>query len=373
MIDPGEARDFFAGADVTLFTGVPDSLLKEFNAAIADSPGNIRHIVAPNEGNAVGVAAGHYLATGRLALVYMQNSGLGNAVNPLASLASPTVHGIPMLLMVGWRGEPDVSDAPQHALQGRITPEILRSIGLPVHQLTPETSDWGAVISAAVDDAKRNNGPAALLVSKGTFYDYARKAPVEETPPIRPDAMAVLLDHIDPDTLVVATTGYTSRELATLRESRGEEGLDFLTVGSMGHASSIALGAALANPGRRVVCLDGDGAYAMHMGAVAMIGQQAPPNLGHILFDNGVHESVGSQPSALVGSDPAAVALACGYVAARTCANLGDFEEALLEMGTVNGPWLLHMKVGVGTLPGLERPSDFVARVRRLREQLGAG
>jgi len=370
MIDPASALNVLTRAGVDFFTGVPDSLLKEFNSCVMAEVSETQHVVAPNEGSAVALAAGYYLATGRIGMVYMQNSGLGNAVNPLVSLTSSVVYGLPMVLMIGWRGQPGAPDEPQHEHQGRITPEQLRLLEVPVTSLSDEVSDWTTAIEGAVAIAKETSSPSALLVSTGTFSQYQGEPQGDSTAghrPLRLEALNAILDTLPIETCFVATTGYTARELASLRVSRGESGdRDFLVVGSMGHAASIALGMALARPETEVVCLDGDGSLAMHLGVMALIGLRRPSNLGHVLFNNGVHESVGGQPSAFAGTDAATVARGCGYRQVQSCRSL-DALTAVLEQTTASdGPWFVEIKVRQGTLSTLTRPSDFSARVGRL-------
>jgi len=372
MIDPVAALDALSRAGVDFFSGVPDSLLKEFNACVMDRWSPDRHVVAPNEGSAVALAAGHYLATGRPGLVYLQNSGLGNAVNPLVSLSSPEVYGLPLVLMIGWRGEPETPDEPQHRHQGRITPALLELLDVPVSLLTADLTDWEQAIVGTVRTALEESRPTALLVSAGTFASYSGvPAEINDSLPLRMEAMGTILDALAPETFFVATTGYTARELAALRSARAEPGdRDFLVVGSMGHALSIAFGMAISRPDITVVCLDGDGSLAMHMGSMTVVGQRHPANLGHLVFNNGVHESVGGQPSALGQADPVGVAKATGYRSASSCRSLDELGALIAESIETGGPWFIEVEVRQGTMPGLPRPEDFAARVRRFREVL---
>lgn len=365
MIDPSAALGVLTRAGVDLFTGVPDSLLKEFNSSVATELGLDRHVVAPNEGSAVALAAGHFLATGRPALVYLQNSGMGNTLNPLISLVSRDVYRIPVILMIGWRGEPGTTDEPQHRQQGRVTEEMLELLDIPIQRLGPDTSGWESILESSVDQAIQSSGPAAIVVSAGTFSGSTGNDVSDRSElPLRIEVIEAVLDNLRADTFYVATTGYTARELASLRRSRKEPSdHDLLVVGSMGHAASIALGVALARPEVEVVCLDGDGALVMHMGALALIGDRQPPNLGHILLDNRVHESVGGQPSALGDADSVGIARACGYRTVRSCETLEEVAEAL---GVVaDGPWFIAVRLRQGTIPGLPRPEDLYDRGRR--------
>ena len=241
MIDVKEAYEALVKSGIDMFTGVPDSLLKNICAYITDTAPREKHIIAANEGNAVGIAAGHYLATGKPALVYMQNSGLGNTVNPLLSLADEKVYSIPMVLMIGWRGEPGVHDEPQHVKQGEVTLALLDAMQIPYIILEDV-----AQIQSQVELSLQRKAPTAIVIRKGTFGSYKLKnARSNDNPLSREDAMKLVVDHLHADDMIVSTTGKLSRELFEYREAKQQgHGHDFLTVGSMGHSSSIALGIA---------------------------------------------------------------------------------------------------------------------------------
>ena len=303
---------------VDFFVGVPDSLLKNFCAYVTDHCGE-NHVITANEGGAIGLATGHYLATGKPSLVYMQNSGQGNAVNPLASLADPDVYSIPMVLLVGWRGMPGVHDEPQHVKQGKITVSLFETMGIPTTVLSDEMKVegelWKDQVTSAVELAVRENRPVALVVRKGLFSDYALQ---KKKPDIagfrREDAIEGILKALPEDAVVVSTTGMISREVYETRERLGEgHAKDFLTVGSMGHASQIALGIAMAQPKRKVFCLDGDGASIMQMGNMAIVGQSHCGNLTHVVLNNSAHDSVGGQPTVGGAIDLPRIAECCGY------------------------------------------------------------
>lgn len=314
MIEVVKFIDALETAGVSFFTGVPDSLLKSFCAYLTDSRGG-GHVIAANEGGAVGLAAGHYLATGRPALVYMQNSGQGNAVNPLCSLADPDVYSIPMVLVVGWRGEPGVKDEPQHAKQGKVTVSLFETLGIPAEVLPDDEFSALEIARRMVGRARAESRPVALVVRKGLFSEYVlkdRKLDIASLP--REQAIEDVLTSMPDDAVVVSTTGMISREVyeTRVRMGQGHE-RDFLTVGSMGHALMIALGIARERPNRKVFCLDGDGASIMHMGNMAIAGQSGCSNLTHIVFNNAAHDSVGGQPTVGGAIDLPAVAVACGY------------------------------------------------------------
>lgn len=313
---------------VTFFTGVPDSYLNGFcNYALKNFPEN--NIIAANEGNAVGIAAGHYFATKKLPLVYMQNSGMGNTVNPLVSLVDKHVYAVPMLLLIGWRGEPGTGDWPQHELQGEITTGLLDVMHIPYSILSNDIDEFKNIIKKAVDYALAKRQPYALIAPKGVMAGEKLNNKDTLYPLSREEAIEIVLNNMPPDTIYSATTGRATRELFWLREGRKEsKENDFLNVGSMGHASSVALGIALAKPNRNVVVLDGDSAAIMHLGAMTMVSKYKLPNYLHIVLNNGAHESVGGQPSAGFMIDFTKIAEACGY---ETIGKAVDNEQELIE------------------------------------------
>ena len=315
MIDVKNFAECLKASGVGFFTGVPDSLLKSFCAYVTDNCGE-NHVIAANEGGAVGLAAGHYLATGKPALVYMQNSGQGNAVNPVASLADPDVYSIPMVLLVGWRGEPGVKDEPQHVKQGKVTLSLFETLGIPTEVLPDDETVALEITRKMVERAKSESRPVALIVRKGLFADYKlqnKKPDIAVLP--REQAIEGVLRALPDDAVVVSTTGMISREVYETRERLGQDhSRDFLTVGSMGHASMIALGIAKAQPKRKVYCFDGDGASIMQMGNMAIVGRSGCENLTHIVFNNAAHDSVGGQPTVGGELDFEKLAEELGYI-----------------------------------------------------------
>jgi len=301
---------------IEFVAGVPDSLLLDLCASIATNYQAETHVITANEGSAVAMGIGHYLATGNLALVYMQNSGLGNAINPLISLAAKEVYSIPMLLAIGWRGEIDqqgsqVKDEPQHQLQGAITLEMLELLGIPVFIVSSE-SGISKILNDAVYQAKKQQQPVALLIRKNSFQPYHKHYRANKATTLtREQGLASVISAIEPSMPLISTTGKLSRELYDLQlEDQESTRREFLTVGGMGHASSIAAGIASAYDGK-VVCLDGDGAALMHMGALTNTAKYG--NLIHILFNNGAHESVGGQPTIGLTMKLSEIAKKCGY------------------------------------------------------------
>ena len=315
MLDQAKVFKTLSDHGVTYFTGVPDSYLNGFcNYALAHC--GERNVITANEGNAVALAAGHYLATKEIPLVYMQNSGEGNTVNPLASLVDKDVYAIPMLLLIGWRGQGNTEpNHPQHWRQGEITTSILEILHIPYSILTDSDEEFESTVEKAVKYCTETRGVYALVVPKGIMADPDKPNKVDDTYPMsREEAIEVVLDNMPENTIYSATTGRATRELFFLREKRGEnKEHDFLNVGSMGHTSSVALGIALSKPDRSVIALDGDSAAIMHMGAMTMVSKVSAPNFLHIILNNGAHESVGGQPSAGYLLDWTKIAEACGY------------------------------------------------------------
>ena len=314
MINVAKLVGCLKSCGIDFFTGIPDSLLKSFCAYVTDTCGE-NHVIAANEGGAVGLAAGHYLATGKPALVYMQNSGQGNAVNPLASLADPDVYSIPMVLLVGWRGEPGVKDEPQHVKQGKVTISLFETLGIPTEVLPDDESAALDLTRRMVEKAKAESRPVALIVRKGLFEEYKLQNKDADISTLRREtAIEGILRALPEDAVVVSTTGMISREVYETRERLGQgHERDFLTVGSMGHAIMIALGIAKAQPKRKVYCIDGDGASIMQMGNMAIAGQSGCENLTHIVLNNSAHDSVGGQPTVAGKIDFEKIAEELGY------------------------------------------------------------
>ena len=358
MIEPKAFIERLQQGGIDFFAGVPDSLLKNLCAYITDNVSRENNIIAANEGNAVGLAAGYHLATGKVGCVYMQNSGEGNIVNPLLSLVDEEVYHLPMLLIIGWRGEPDVHDEPQHKKQGKVTLSLLDTMGVKYAVLDDK---WEQQVQQAIDTIRETNGVYALIVRKGTFADYVlQNQTLSSLPLSREEAIKIVVDKLREDDVVVSTTGMISRELFEYREAKQQgHSRDFLTVGSMGHASQIALGIALQKPGRRVFVFDGDGALLMHMGGMAIIGDYCPKNLVHIVFNNGAHDSVGGQPTVGQKIDMETIAKAVGYADVVSV----DNETALLcAMNHVNdavidGTALINIHVRKGNRKDLGRPT----------------
>jgi len=359
MISPSIFYNWLSANNIDFFSGVPDSLLKDICAFITDNAPKTNHIIAANEGNAIALAAGYHMATNKIPLVYMQNSGIGNAINPLLSLTDKQVYNIPLLLMIGWRGEPGVKDEPQHVTQGEVTLDLLKAMRIPFTILDTEEKEAKDQIEKAIAEIVNTNAPHALVIKKGTFEKYTIKESIETLYELcREDAIKQVVDLLDGNEIIVSTTGKTSRELFEVREAlKQSHNSDFLTVGSMGHANQIALGIALSKPSRKVICLDGDGALLMHAGALAINGTMAPNNLIHIVINNGAHESVGGQPTVAFNIDIPKIAKANGYKSAISVSNANELKQTFSNILAESCPALIEVKVKVGSRDNLGRPT----------------
>lgn len=344
---------------IDFYAGVPDSLLKNICAYITDNLPSEQNIIAANEGGAMGIAAGYHLATGKLPVVYMQNSGEGNIINPLASLTDKEVYNIPVLLVIGWRGRPGVKDEPQHVKQGKVTTGLLNVMGINYAILPKDEAEAAKQIKIAVEYMKATNECYALVIEKDTFDSYKLQNVEKNNLTIsREEAIQKVTANIEDSACIVATTGMISRELFEARTAwnQGHE-RDFLTVGSMGHASQIALGIALQKPERKVYCFDGDGASLMHMGNMAITASMNCKNYVHVVFNNGAHDSVGGQPTVGLKIDLCGVAKAVGYKATYSVDTMEQLEATLAEVKNTEGPVLLQVCVKKGNRKDLGRPT----------------
>ena len=360
FLEPKDLYESLAELGLDFYCGVPDSLLKDFCAYVSDTAPPSKHVITANEGAAVGLAAGYHLATRRFPVVYMQNSGFGNSVNPLISLCDPKVYAVPMLLLIGWRGEPGKKDEPQHIVQGKAMSSLLTDLNIAFEVLPDYIEGAREALETAVHYLKRRQGPYAFLVKRQTFTSYRMRSLQPNVHSMtREAACAAVMDRMGNWDVLVTTTGFTSREVYELRESRQQDHRrEFLTVGSMGHASIIAMGIAISKPSRSVFCLDGDGAAIMHMGSLATIGQSKAANLRHVLINNGSHDSVGGQPTAGFDIRFCDIAAACGYRWTRQVSSEDDLRGALDEMRAVDGPALLEVLVNKGARKNLGRPKS---------------
>ena len=356
MIQPKQFIERLREGGIAFFAGVPDSLLKNLCAYITDHVARENNIIAANEGGAVALAAGYHLATGTTGCVYMQNSGEGNAVNPLLSLMDADVYKMQLLVVIGWRGEPGVHDEPQHVKQGKVTLPLLEAMGVPYSVMD---ENWESQVDKALQAIHETNGIYALIVRKGTFGDY--KLQKQETANWelgREEAIQIVAGMLREDDIVVSTTGMISRELFEYREAKGQgHAHDFLTVGSMGHASQIALGIALQKPNRRIVVFDGDGAAIMHLGNVAITASQSPKNYIHIVYNNGAHDSVGGQPTVGLEINLPQIGAAMGYKTVLNATTAEELQAALSQLDDCAKPVLLQICVRKGNRKDLGRPT----------------
>lgn len=358
MITPQFFIEKLQKEGIGFYAGVPDSLLKNVCAYITDHFDNKHNIIAANEGGAVALAAGYHLATGKVGCVYMQNSGEGNAVNPLASLTDREVYHIPLLMLIGWRGRPGVHDEPQHVKQGKITTGLLNVMGINYEVLSKDESEASKQIEKAMRCIRETGDAFALVVEKDTFDSYTLQNEVKSQYEMgREEAIRTVAASIPADAVVVSTTGMISRELFEYRTAKGQgHERDFLTVGSMGHASQIALGIALQHPERKVYCFDGDGASIMHMGNMAIVGSRRPTNYVHVVFNNGAHDSVGGQPTVGQEIDLVAIAKAVHYDHAVSVSTEAQLKEELANMQG-DGLKLIEVRVKKGNRKDLGRPT----------------
>lgn len=346
------------GAD--FYTGVPDSQLKALCDYLMNTYGIDRHhhIIAANEGNCVGLAAGYHLATGRVPVVYMQNSGEGNIINPLASLLNDKVYAIPMIFIIGWRGEPGIHDEPQHIYQGEVTVKLMEDMDVKTYIIGKDTTE--DELKAIMEDFRsllQNGKQVAFIICKGAL-EYSEKVVYKNDNTMTREEIIKHIVKVTGEYPIISTTGKASRELFEIREANGQSHqYDFLTVGSMGHSSSIALGVALNKPDRKIWCIDGDGAVLMHMGAMAVIGANAPKNLVHIVINNGAHETVGGMPTVASKMDIVAIAKACGYPNAVSIGNFIDLDKALNAAKVRNELSLIEVKCSIGARADLGRPT----------------
>lgn len=357
MIRPSFFYNTLKDSGINFYAGVPDSLLKNLCAYITDHADAAHNIIAANEGGAMGLAAGHYLATGQIPVVYMQNSGEGNIINPLASLTDPDVYNIPVLLVIGWRGKPGFHDEPQHVKQGKVTTGLLNVMGIDYTVLSKEEDKAEAQIKKAIAYMLATNNCYALVIEKDTFEAYSlQNVEKNDLTMSREEAIQTVAATLGEKDVIVSTTGMISRELFEYRTAMNEgHERDFLTVGSMGHASQIALGIALTKQDRRVWCFDGDGACIMHMGGMAIIGNKAPKNYVHVVFNNGAHDSVGGQPTVGLKIDLPAIAKAVGYKRIISVDNKEDLMKHLSNL--IEGAVFLEVKVKKGNRKDLGRPT----------------
>ena len=359
MIDPNLFIEFLTKKEINFYSGVPDSLLKELCFCIDEKIDSKNHIISANEGGAIALATGYYLSTGKTPLVYFQNSGLGNAINPLLSLCDPSVYKIPMIILIGWRGDPEIFDEPQHIKQGEIQEKLLNTLEIPYEIIDNELKNY-TVISNLILKAKKEDRPVALLVKKNTFSKFKTKKVISDTSElmIREKVLEQILTSEIKNEIFITTTGKTSREFYELRKNNSEiVNKDFLTIGSMGHCSQIALGISLFNK-NDVYCIDGDGSVIMHMGSLALNGTSNSKNFKHIILNNGSHESVGGQPTVGKKINFSEIAKNCGYKKTKKISTYIELKNSIKWLNSNNGPLLLEILIKNGSRENLGRPTE---------------
>lgn len=359
--------------DILFFTGVPDSILKDFCSYVANNTKSENNIIAANEGNAIALAAGYYLSTNKIPLVYMQNSGLGNAINPLLSLVHKSVYKIPMLLLIGWRGAPGESDECQHIKQGSITLDLLNLMDIPYSILTKDKYQSEEIVKKASDYIKNNCTPYAIVVKKGIFSSYKFDQPTNnEFELSREEAIKIIISQLEEDDIVVSSTGNISREVYEIRNQfKQTHERDFLMVGSMGHASQIAMTIAMQKTDRDVYCLEGDGALIMHLGGLTTIGQKNVNNFRHIILNNGAHDSVGGQPTVGLNIQFEQLCMGVGYKGYLKAETRAELIYCLEKLKTNQGPLLLEVRVKKGARKNLGRPKiDSLERKKQFMKFL---
>ena len=371
MIAPEQFYRHLKKQGIDFFTGVPDSLFKNLLLYLQQQEDPSHHIITANEGQSVALAAGYYLATGRLPLVYLQNSGLGNIVNPLTSLTDKEAYSIPLLLLIGWRGIPGVKDEPQHKKMGRITEQLLQTLEIPFYVLQADSDKSLAMVTEAAAKALELKQAVALLVPGDIFEDYTATPPVDQYPLGREEVIRQLVQQCKGDEVVVCTTGKTGREFYELNEAAGNKlPKNLLCVGAMGLANHIALGLDM-HQHHRVIMLDGDGALLMHLGTLATLGKQAGDSFLHIVINNGCHESVGGQQTLGFDIDLCAIGKACGYTATICIHNekqLGDWLKSGFDKP---GKQFVEIRVNAKSRTGLSRPKESpVERKEQLMQLL---
>ena len=362
MIKPKIFFEHLKKKGVDFFTGVPDSLLKDLCFYISDYSKTNNHIIAANEGSALSISIGYHLSTNKVPAIYLQNSGLGNLINPLLSLADKDVYSIPMLLIIGWRGKPGVKDEPQHKKTGRVMLDMLKAMKIPykiINKLNkPEKIK--DIITNSINQTRKSNSPVALIVEKETFDKYNLKNINESSYPlVREKAIGLIMSHVGDKDVIISTTGFASRELYEYRKNNNQDhSRDFLTVGGMGHANQIALGIALQKKKQSVYCFDGDGSMIMHMGSLTTNGALKCNNLKHIVFNNGSHESVGGQPTTAHKFNMKNIAKSMGYDYVLTAKNEKQLKEAILKVKKYKGTSFLEVMISNGTRSDLGRPKS---------------
>lgn len=352
-------EDFIEVLGAEFYTGVPDSQLKPLCNYLINTYGiSDKHVIAANEGNCTAIAAGYHLATGKVPVVYMQNSGIGNVINPVASLLNDKVYAIPCIFVVGWRGEPGIHDEPQHIYQGEVTVKLLKDMGIEVFVLSADTDKEELdEVMGKFNTMLKQGKNVAFVVRKGAL-SYDEKVEYKNDNKMNREDIIRHIVSVTGEDPIVSTTGKASRELFEIREKNNQgHQYDFLTVGSMGHSSSIALGIAMKKTERKIWCIDGDGAALMHMGSMAVIGSRHQKNMVHIVINNGAHETVGGMPTVASAVDLCRIAEGCGYENVISVSNFEELDVALMQVKQANELCFIEIKSSIGAREDLGRPT----------------
>ncbi len=356
MIRPEHLYDFLCKQGIDFYTGVPDSILKDFLAYVQDHTMEEKHIITANEGLAIGLATGYHFSTGSIPLVYLQNSGLGNIVNPLVSLAGNEMYGIPLLLLIGWRGRPGTTDEPQHSKMGSITHTMLELLDIPYYILNNNEESSFGKIAVAIAKATEQKKPVALLVPADLFEKYNGSFGENSYPLVRENVIKEIIRKLLGNETVVCTTGKIGREFYEQNHIAGKKIKAYLlSPGAMGHANHVALGIQM-NSDKKMIMLDGDGSVLMHMGSLATIPHYAKKGFVHIVINNGSHESVGGQPTGAFRADLSGIAKACGYTKVTCITNEDEFSEWLNTGLNAAGSQLVEIRTNCESRAGLGRP-----------------
>ena len=355
-----KVKDFVDIIGADFYTGVPDSQLKALCNFLMNRYGidSKHHVIAANEGNCTALAAGYHLATGSIPVVYMQNSGEGNVINPIASLLNDKVYAIPVIFVIGWRGEPRLHDEPQHIFQGEVTIKLMEDMDVATFVVGKDTSEDEMISKMEEFKSILSQGKSvAFIIRKGALTDAPKVEYKNDNTMVREDIIEHIVKESGEDP-IVSTTGKASRELFEIREANGQSHkYDFLTVGSMGHSSSIALGVAFNKPNQKIWCIDGDGAVLMHMGSMALIGANKPNNFIHVVINNGAHETVGGMPTVAGDIDMVSIAQACGYPNAVCVDSFDNLDKELNKAKSRDELSFIEVKCSIGAREDLGRPT----------------
>ena len=360
MLNPHTLFNVLQDQQFDFFSGVPDSILKHFLSVLNKKLEKNKYIITANEGNALAICVGYYIATQKVPVLFLQNSGIGNIINPYLSLASPFVYDIPLLLIIGWRGAPDMKDEPQHFHQGRSTIDLMKSIGIDFQVLSKETSDVETIVKKVASQVQKSQKPFALLIKPETFDRCEHFYSLNQNPLSRSQCIELIIKkNHSPEAMFIASTGKISRDFYHVFSKMGlDKNKLFLNIGAMGHTNHIALGIAMQKKDKKIYCIEGDGSLLMHMGSLAIIGDLSPNNFIHIVLNNGSHSSVGNQPTVCENLSLKEIAKASGYSRCNVCSNYQELEEVLVTSRNNNQLTFIEVKINTNENYRLGRPDE---------------